>query len=191
MAESIPVIMNPIAGGGRLLRAQAAVEAAARDCDATLEWWPTRGPGHGEELARSAARQARPLVLAYGGDGTYNEVARGLLGSASAIGVVPGGTTSVLAHEFDVPRPAERAVAALLNGEDRAMRVGRTDRGEVFLLMLSAGPDSLIGRVTPLRSQPAATSSGTGSAFRNFAAFSMRSTRNGPRCSCSMSATYR
>jgi diacylglycerol kinase family enzyme len=94
------------------------------------------------ELASRAAKEDRPLVLAYGGDGTYNEVARGLLGSATAMGALPGGTTSVLAYEFGVPRPASRGLLALLNGEDRAMRVGRSDADDVVLLMLSAGPDS-------------------------------------------------
>jgi diacylglycerol kinase family enzyme len=90
------------------------------------------------------------LVLAYGGDGTYNAVARGLLGSSTAMGVLPGGTTSVLAYEFSVPRPARRSVEALLAGEDRAMRVARTDAGDLVLLMLSAGPDShVLERLRP------------------------------------------
>jgi len=142
--ERVPIIMNPTAGGGRLRRARAEIEAAARTCHVELEWWPTAGPGHGEELARTAALEGRPLVLAYGGDGTYNEVARGLLGTTTAMGVVPGGTTSVLAYELEVPRPAARAIPALARGCDWAMRVGRTDRGGLFLLMLSAGPDSLL-----------------------------------------------
>jgi len=84
------------------------------------------------------------LIFAYGGDGTYNEVARGLLGSDTALGVLPGGTTSVLAYEFGIPRPATRALKALIIGRDRAMRVGRTDRDEIFLLMLSSGPDVVV-----------------------------------------------
>jgi diacylglycerol kinase family enzyme len=90
------------------------------------------------------------LVFAFGGDGTYNEVARGLLGSSTVMGVLPGGTTSVLAYELGVPRPSSRAVTALLKGEDRAMRVGRSDRGDLVLLMLSAGPDShVLERLRP------------------------------------------
>jgi len=146
----VPVILNPTAGGGRLLRARAALSDAAAKSGADLEMWPTRGPGHATELADQAAAEDRPLVLAFGGDGTYNEVARGLLGSTTVMGVLPGGTTSVLAYEFGVPRPASRAVTALLDGEDRAMRVGRSDRGDLVLLMLSAGPDShVLARLRP------------------------------------------
>jgi len=146
----VPVILNPIAGGGRLLREQGRLQAVAADRGFELDIWTTKSPTHTTELAERAAAEEIPLVLAFGGDGTYNAVARGLLGSATAMGVLPGGTTSVLAYEFGVPRPARRAVDALLVGEDRAMRVGRTDHDDIVLLMLSAGPDShVLERLRP------------------------------------------
>jgi diacylglycerol kinase family enzyme len=141
---SIPVIVNPTAGGGRLLRRQGELSAAARSLDVELSWWLTGQRGHGEELARRAADAGHPLVLAWGGDGTYNEVARGLVGSATAMGVLPGGTTSVFAYELAVPRPAPRALEPLLGGHDRAMSVGRSDRGDLVLMMLSSGVDALV-----------------------------------------------
>ena len=146
----VPVILNPIAGGGRLRRQTGALREVAARHGAELEFWKTASAAHTTELARKAAAQEVPLVLAYGGDGTYNRIAHGLLGSATAMGVLPGGTTSVLAYEFGVPRPVQRSIVALLRGEDRTMRVGRTDRDEIVLLMLSAGPDShVLERVRP------------------------------------------
>ncbi|HSN53644.1 MAG TPA: diacylglycerol kinase family protein [Candidatus Sulfomarinibacteraceae bacterium] len=142
--RSLPVIVNPTAGGGRLLRSFMDLDTAAHHCGYRLSWRHTEHRGHGTELARQAVAEGHRLVLAYGGDGTYNEVARGLLGSDTALGILPGGTTSVLAYEFDIPRPAPRALRALVLGRDRAMRVGRTDRGEIFLLMLSCGPDVVV-----------------------------------------------
>jgi diacylglycerol kinase family enzyme len=120
------------------------LDAAARGCGLRLDWRYTEHQGHGAEIAREAAKQGCPLVFAYGGDGTYNEVARGLLGSDTALGILPGGTTSVLAYEFGIPRPASRALESLVLGRDRLVRVGRTDRGEIFLLMLSSGPDVVV-----------------------------------------------
>jgi diacylglycerol kinase family enzyme len=142
--KAVPIIVNPTAGGGRLLRSFMELDAAAYRCGIKLDWRHTEHQGHGAALAAQAAKEGHALVLAYGGDGTYNEVARGLLGSDTALGVLPGGTTSVLAYEFDIPRPAARALEVLLDGDDRMMRVGRTDRGEVFLLMLSSGPDVVV-----------------------------------------------
>lgn len=141
---SIPVILNPTAGGGRLLRHRLQLSAEARRLGVELDWRPTSAPRDAEALARAAAEDGCPLVLAWGGDGTYNEVARGLLGSTTSLGIVPGGTTSVLAYELGVPRPAPVALEPLLAGEDRPMRVGRSDRDDTVLLMLSAGPDAII-----------------------------------------------
>lgn len=140
----IPVIFNPTAGGGRLLRSCGALERVALERGESLQWWQTRGRGHAEELAARAVSDGLPLVFAFGGDGTYNEVARGLLGSPTALGALPGGTTSVLCYELAVPRPPDVALASLLRGGDRPARVGRTGRGQIFLLMLSAGPDALL-----------------------------------------------
>lgn len=144
--KSIPIVFNPTAGGGRLLRDRDAMNAAAHETGHQLDWLATQERGHGEELARQAAAEGHRLVLAFGGDGTYNEVARGLMGTPTALGVLPGGTTSVLAYEFGMARPAPHALKELFDGSDRSMRLGRTDRGDVFLLMVSAGPDAIVVR---------------------------------------------
>jgi diacylglycerol kinase family enzyme len=141
---TVPVILNPIAGGGRLLGGRGRLGAVASASGFKLDFWIAEDAAHTVALAQAAAEEERPLVLAFGGDGTYNAIAKALLGSATAMGVLPGGTTSVLAYEFGVPRPARRSVEALLRGEDRLMRVGRTDKGDIILLMLSTGPDAMV-----------------------------------------------
>jgi len=149
--RGIPVIFNPTAGGGRAVRRRKSLEATAGERGVSLDWRPTRAAGHASELAGEAAAEGHPLVFAFGGDGTYNEVARGLLGTQTSMGVLPAGTTSVLAYEFGIPRPVGRGMLALLEGDDRLMHVGRTGVGEIFLIMLSAGPDTLVlERLNPL-----------------------------------------
>ncbi len=144
MKRSHPVIMNPIAGGGRLLSQKIVLEQVAQRLGTKLDWWFTEGPGHGEDLARTAAAEGYRLVFSFGGDGSYNEVARGLLGTECSLGVLPGGTASVLVHELGIPRPPSAALEALLEGHDKRMPVGRTDQGEIYLLMVSAGPDAVV-----------------------------------------------
>ena len=141
--RAIPVIFNPTAGGGRARRRRADLEKIARQHEIPLDWRATRAAGHAVELASTAADEGHPLLFAFGGDGTYNEVARGLLGRGTSMGILPAGTTSVLAYEFAIPRPVGAAMSALLHGEDRQMHVGRTEKDEIFLIMLSAGPDSM------------------------------------------------
>ncbi|HPC84235.1 MAG TPA: diacylglycerol kinase family protein [Thermoanaerobaculaceae bacterium] len=140
----LPCIVNPVSRGGRARPPQKALQSAAAECGWVLEWWPTRAPGHATELAARAAGAGHPIVAVWGGDGTYNEAARGLLNTDSALLILPGGTTSVLAFELGVPHRPVEALRLQLDGERRAMAAARTDRGQVFLIMLSAGPDSLI-----------------------------------------------
>ena len=140
----IPVVFNPTAGGGRARRLRGELEETAKDSDVALDWRATGAPGHAVELAAEAAGQGHAMVLAFGGDGTYNEVARGLLGTETSMGIVPAGTTSVLAYEFGIPRPVGVSLGVLLEGVDRMMRVGITDRGDIIVIMLSAGPDALV-----------------------------------------------
>ncbi|HVN75249.1 MAG TPA: diacylglycerol kinase family protein [Thermoanaerobaculaceae bacterium] len=140
----LPVVLNPVARGGRRKPPAEELERAAALLGWRLEWWATEAPGHAAEFAARAARDRYPALAVWGGDGTYNEAARGLVNSDTALLALPGGTTSVLAFELGIPRDPARALRQQLGGERRAMAVGRTDSGQLFLLMLSAGPDAVI-----------------------------------------------
>ncbi len=140
----LPLVVNPVARGGRACPQRERLERLAADRGLRIEWLETRAPGHATELAARAARDRVPVLAVFGGDGTYNEAARGLVNSETAMLALPGGTTSVLAYELGIARDVGEALASQLEGERRAMSVARTDRGQLFLLMLSAGPDALI-----------------------------------------------
>ncbi len=64
---------------------------------------PTRSGEHATALARQAAEEGFTAVFACGGDGTIGQVAAGLVGSSTALGILPAGTANVLALEFGLP----------------------------------------------------------------------------------------
>ena len=132
--------MNPRAGvdGGGALRALRA----ARHLD--VEVCLTEGPGHARELAGAAARRGDETVLAVGGDGTANEAAWGLLGSETALGLVPVGSGNGLARAVGIPLRAERALAALEGSVRRRIDVGFAN-GRPFLNLAGAGFDAAVG----------------------------------------------
>ncbi|MCM1066756.1 MAG: diacylglycerol kinase family lipid kinase [Muribaculaceae bacterium] len=76
----------------------------------------TRGPGHGCELAREAAAQGRHAVLACGGDGTVNEIASGLTGSGTALGIIPTGSGNGLARHLGIPVDIDRSLGVIAEG---------------------------------------------------------------------------
>ncbi len=136
----VRAILNPRAG-----------LAAARARDALLGGpWPdldlveTRSPGHARELAHAAVADGCALVIAAGGDGTANEVAWGLLGSESILGLVPVGSGNGLARALGIPLKPRAAVTALAEAVPRRMDVGfANDRP--FLNVSGAGLDAVIG----------------------------------------------
>jgi diacylglycerol kinase family enzyme len=94
-----------------------------------LEVAATRRRGHAVDLARRGAKDGVDLVVALGGDGTVNEVVNGLMAGGPgfdvpALGIVPGGSTNVLARALGIPRDPVEATGLLLE----AVRAGRTRR---------------------------------------------------------------
>jgi YegS/Rv2252/BmrU family lipid kinase len=83
-------------------------------------------------------------VIAAGGDGTYNEVANGLVHSNIPMAILPLGTTSVLAKELKIPSTIERALNIALDGKVQTIHLGRITTASLtrhFLLMAGIGFD--------------------------------------------------
>lgn len=101
----------------------------------------TTRPGEARELAQRHATGAR-MVIAVGGDGTVAEVASAVIEESIPLGILPGGSTNIIAREMRVPTDSA-AGAALLLGPHRikTIDVGHSSH-RVFLHMAGAGFDS-------------------------------------------------
>lgn len=139
----IHIILNPTAGRRkRGLLDEVVARLRAAGADVTVEL--TEAAGHATELARAAARSGKAdVIVAAGGDGTINEVARGLLGQGVPLGIVPLGTANVLAIEIGLPPKAENIASMLLGGPAELIGTGLV-QGEIFLLMAGIGFDGEI-----------------------------------------------
>lgn len=140
--DRVLLLANPTSGGGRAGRWLGRVAAAFRQAGCCVEPMLTGGAGD----ARRAARQCdarRPLLIAFGGDGTVNEVLNGADLERATLAVLPAGTGNVLAHELGMaPHPPE-AVGQLLRGRVLRLDVG-TCNGRRFACMVGAGIDGHI-----------------------------------------------
>jgi YegS/Rv2252/BmrU family lipid kinase len=106
------VIFNPVAGRRRATALWKVLDLLVEN-GIKVEVAETQYAGHATLLARDAAAEGRDMVVAAGGDGTIAEVANGLLGSDTALGVIPLGTANVLAKEYRLPT-TPRAIANAL-----------------------------------------------------------------------------
>ncbi len=144
------LVYNPAAGKipstlvlGRVVRVLAAHGWA-------VEVHAARHGGHVTELAHAAAQAGLDAVFVAGGDGTLGRAAAGLMGSATALGVLPAGTANVFAQDLGLPalswthwRALEHSARMLANAPVLSMDMGLCN-GQPFLLWAGAGLDAVI-----------------------------------------------
>ena len=111
----------------------------------------TNRRGHATRFAQDAAHREVDLVISFGGDGTLNEVASGVAGSQTSLGVLPGGSTNVFARTIGLPNDPIAAVNMLVSGlEDpqaniRPIGLGRVN-GRFFCFHTGVGYDAAVVR---------------------------------------------
>jgi len=71
--------------------------------------------GHATEIAQKAVAEGIQKVVAIGGDGTVNEVGKGLIGSETALGIIPIGSGNGLARHLKIPLKTEKAIQFAIN----------------------------------------------------------------------------
>ena len=148
MARRCFLIVNPTSGS---YSRQSVERIMARLAAAGLDpQFLATGSGEDATLfaGRICAEHLDPLILVAGGDGTVNGVLNGLVPGAATLGVIPVGTSNVLARELEIDS-VDDALKRVVAGRTRPVPVGevRLD-GETrrFLLMAGVGVDGAVVR---------------------------------------------
>jgi len=136
----IDVIYNPVAGPKGVNRIDR-VRSCLFGRGLPFRVRETSAPGEAIVMAREAAHEGVDVVVAVGGDGTMNEVADGLAGSATRLLFVPHGTGNVFAGEFSLPRSVEGCLDLLSSGKTISVRLAKANDRH-FVLLASAGFDA-------------------------------------------------
>lgn len=143
---NVLIIFNPIAGRRRAAALWHVLDLLVEN-GVKVEVAETQYAGHAMQLARQAAQSGAPMVVAAGGDGTIAEIANGLLGSNTSLGVIPLGTANVLAREYGLSTSARGIANALAYRRCKPLWPGlaRTAEGQrVFVQMLGLGFDGAV-----------------------------------------------
>jgi diacylglycerol kinase (ATP) len=124
---TIGVVMNPVAGGGRLAANWAQVSAAIERHLGPFELRTTTRTGETIDLAREFAAAGVDLIVAAGGDGTVGEVVDGILQSGRLVplGILPAGTGRDFVRNLGIGKTVSEHVAAMASGRTRAIDAGR------------------------------------------------------------------
>jgi diacylglycerol kinase family enzyme len=109
----------------------------------------TQAQNHATEIGREARNGGYDVVVAFGGDGTLNEVANGLAGTDVPVSVLPGGSTNVVCRTLGIPNDVVDATEHLLKLADD-FRPRRVDLGKVggryFVFSCGMGLDASVTR---------------------------------------------
>lgn len=160
MKNKIILIGNPVAGRGTAGRIARAVDIIkSRGFNVRLMLTSKKGDAElfSKEISRDQSEipdtRPVPLIIAAGGDGTYNEVINGIVYSDIPMAILPLGTTNVLARELDIPEVMEKALDIALGGKVQNVCLGKitliehksqdsnSELSRYFLLMAGIGFD--------------------------------------------------
>jgi len=144
----ITFIINPISGGVSPDAARARAELASAIVDRhgdPAEVFVTERPGHARELTKAAVARGTRLVMAWGGDGTINEVASTLAFGEVPLGIVPAGSGNGLARQLAIDSKPDVAIRHAIAAEPRRIDVGEIgDR--LFVNLAGIGFDAHVAR---------------------------------------------
>jgi diacylglycerol kinase (ATP) len=144
----VSIVVNPVSGarhgGGAGTARTKLAERLARAHGVTAVH-VTTASGDARRLAQRAAEDGADLVVAWGGDGTVNEVAAALAGTRTSLGIVPAGSGNGLARELGVPGDAAGALAHALGARPRSIDAGEIG-GRLFVNIAGIGLDARIAR---------------------------------------------
>jgi diacylglycerol kinase (ATP) len=103
----------------------------------------TERTGHAREIAQNAIHRGMSTVVAWGGDGTMNEVGTAVAFTGASMALVPSGSGNGLARELGIPFEPAAALRIALNGAERTIDAGEVD-GRLFFNVAGIGLDARV-----------------------------------------------
>ena len=143
MKKKIAFIMNPISGTTSKDRIPHLIETTLDQDLYEYNILMTERAGHASELAVSARDEGIDIVVAVGGDGTVNEVARSIVHSDTALGIIPCGSGNGLARHLMLPMNLKKAIQIINRCEIHNLDYGVIN-GYPFFCTCGMGFDAFV-----------------------------------------------
>lgn len=141
--KTVYVIINPVSGTSSKSSLPQRIMDTYDPKEVDVHFLFTGYAGHGFELAKKAVANKVDYVIAVGGDGTVNEIARALVGSSTALGIIPKGSGNGLARDLHIPMHTPDAVKMLKEENLISIDYGIAN-GHTFFCTCGVGFDALV-----------------------------------------------
>ena len=143
--KKIRFIINPISGVGRKKVIEDVINKCVHKTRFDFEISYTEGANHATSLSREAAEKNYDVVVAVGGDGSVNEVGKGLIGTNTSLGIIPAGSGNGLARHLKIPFNPETALKVIEEGKSILIDTVKVNE-ETFLSIAGVGFDALVAK---------------------------------------------
>jgi YegS/Rv2252/BmrU family lipid kinase len=143
MRKKIAFIINPLSGTNNKNTLPDLIIKELNTSFYEPEIVFTTHRGHGRELSKEFVVSGYEKVVAVGGDGTVNEIARGLIDTNTALGIIPAGSGNGLARHLSIPMNTKQAIHLLNNSEPIKMDYGLVN-GQPFFCTCGTGFDAYV-----------------------------------------------
>lgn len=141
--KEIVFVVNPISGTQNKKAILELIGTLLDKEQFTYQIATTNYSGHAAEIAKEAARLGKDIVVAIGGDGTVNEVARSLVHTNTALGIIPCGSGNGLARHLGIPIDPKDAIDILNQQKTKNIDYGKIN-GMPFFCTCGVGFDALV-----------------------------------------------
>lgn len=142
--KRITFIINPISGTKQKREIPGLIADIFHGSGIDPEIVYTERAGHATEIAAQKAKDGVDVVVAVGGDGTVNEVAKALVYTDTALGIVPCGSGNGLARHLGIPMNRKKAISLFLTGGIETIDHGKINGDRLFFCSCGVGFDALV-----------------------------------------------
>lgn len=143
--KTVYVIINPVSGTSSKSSLPQQVMEVYDPKKVDVHFLFSGYAGHGYEIAKKAVQHNIDYVIAVGGDGTVNEIARALVGSNTALGIIPKGSGNGLARDLHIPIHTPDAIKMLKEEHVISIDYGIAN-GHTFFCTCGVGFDALVSK---------------------------------------------
>ena len=143
MKKKIVFIMNPISGTSSKASIPGLIDATLDKSLFDYEIRMTERAGHASEIAHEAMERHVDIAVAVGGDGTVNEVARAIVHSDTALGILPCGSGNGLARHLLLPMNLKKSIDVINACKIRDLDYGVIN-GHPFFCTCGMGFDAFV-----------------------------------------------
>lgn len=138
----IVFIVNPTAGGGKALKLISTIEEIMDRTDIENQIVLTKGPNDAVDLTKQKIQEGYETIVAVGGDGTINEIARAILECGKGkLGILPSGTGNDMARSLGIDFNPAKAIDTIIKGQEKDVDVGFVN-DRLFVNIASVGFDA-------------------------------------------------